>query len=371
MKSRRPIASVVLLVTLLAVGVAAAAWKHAAKASADAEAAAAPEPAETVTVATARAQEHRRTSTSIGTVLALQSVTLRNEVPGTVKQVALTPGQIVEPGTLLVALDVSVEEAELRAFQAQAELAQIIFNRVSKLGPTRAASGDEVDRARTELDVARANIERVKAVIARKTIRAPFRARVGLADVHVGQYLEEGTVLTTLQGVEDAVHVDFTAAQRVAAGLRVGDTIEVFASPDAQPIAAKVVAVDARVDPATRNATVRARIPGGAGAPAPGASVRVRVPVGEPTNAVAVPATAMRKGPEGDYVFIVGPAEDGKTRARVRTVRSGQLVGEEVLVHAGLKPGEQVAASGSFKLRDSALVNVAPDQVAAAAPATK
>ena len=112
----------------------------------------------------------------------------------------------------------------------------------------------EVDRARAERDVALAQVARTKAIIARKTIRAPFRARVGLADVHPGQYLNEGTQLTTLQGVDDAVHVDFTVAQRVAAGLREGDSVDVFATSDSSPIAATIVALDARVDPATRNA---------------------------------------------------------------------------------------------------------------------
>ncbi len=109
---------------------------------------------------------------------------------------------------------------------------------MQRASENRAASEMEVDRARAERDVALAQIARTKAIIARKTIRAPFRARVGLADVHPGQYLNEGTQLTTLQGVDDAVHVDFTVAQAVAAGLRAGGSVEVFAASDAAPTAA-------------------------------------------------------------------------------------------------------------------------------------
>ena len=122
-----------------------------------------------------------------------------------------------------------------------------------------------VDRARAERDVALAQIARIKAIIAKKTIRAPFRARVGLADVHPGQYLNEGTELTTLQGADEAAHVDFAVAQRVAAGLRAGQRVDIFAGNarhDGNPAA--IVAVDARVDPATRNAMVRARLQRGA-----------------------------------------------------------------------------------------------------------
>lgn len=364
MNRRGWIASSLLLVSVVAVGGGLAAWKHASILRNHAESSNQPEPTESVTVAVAREREHRRTTTSIGTVLALRSITLRNELPGTVERVALEPGQVVEPGTLLVALDVSVEQAELKAHEAEAALAQTLLERVQRMSRSHVASDTELDRARAQRDVALAQIARTTAVIARKTIRAPFRARVGMADVHVGQYLEEGTQLTTLQGVADAAHVDFTVAQTVAATLREGDVVEVFASGRSEPIRAEIVAVDARVDPTTRNAAVRARIAGGDGAPAPGASVRVRVPVGPATQAVVVPVSALRKGPQGDHVFVVAPGADGQPRAQVRSVRSGPLLGDEVLIHDGLSAGERVAASGSFKLREDVLVAVADQTVA-------
>jgi membrane fusion protein (multidrug efflux system) len=336
-----------------------AVWKYGALQAADAEAASQPEPVESVRVAVAKEREHRATTTSIGTVLALRSVTLRNELPGTVSRAVLTPGQVVEAGTLLIAQDVSVEEAELKAAEAQAALAETLLERFRRMSETQAASATELDRARAERDVALAQIARAKAVIGRKTIRAPFRARVGLSDVHPGQYLEAGTQLTTLQGVDDAAHVDFTLAQHVAAGLREGDVVEVFAAEGAPPAAARVVAIDARVDPATRNAWARARVEGAANAPPPGASVRVRVPVGPAVKAVAVPVSALRKGPGGDHVFVIAPDKDGKPRANLRPVKGGATAGDEVLIIEGLSPGEKVAAAGSFKLRETALVAVA------------
>lgn len=368
MKRRGWIASSALLASVLAVGGGLAAWKYFDLIETDAAMQSA-EPAETITVALARETEHRRTSTAIGTVLALRSVTLRNEVAGTVKEVNLVPGQIVEPGTLLVALDVSVEEAELHGYEAQAELAQTLLNRLDELGPTGAASLLERDRARTERDVALAQIERAKAIIDRKTIRAPFRARVGLADVHVGQYLEAGTLLTTLQGVDESVHVDFSVAQWVAAGLREGDVIEVSAVGESAPLPATITAIDARVDPETRNRMVRARIDDVARAPAPGASVRVRVPVGAPSKAVILPVSALRKGPEGDHVFVIAPGADGQPRAQLRQVISGPILGNEILIHSGLMPGEQVAASGSFKLREDVLVAIAGETLGGTAAA--
>jgi membrane fusion protein (multidrug efflux system) len=111
---------------------------------------------------------------------------------------------------------------------------------------------------------------------------------------------------------------------------------------------------------------VRARIDHAANTPAPGASVRVQVPVGPPQAAIAVPSSAVRKGPGGDHVFVVAPAKDGKTRAHARPIETGAMLGDEVVIYSGLSAGEQVAASGSFKLRDAALVSIVSDPSGAA-----
>jgi membrane fusion protein (multidrug efflux system) len=126
-----------------------------------------------------------------------------------------------------------------------------------------------------------------------------------------------------------------------------------------EPLGAEIVAVDARVDPSTRNATVRAEIHAGAHGPAPGASVRVQIPTGAPLAASAVPVSALRKGPSGDHVFVLVQDAQGATRARQRDVVTGPVIGDDVLIAAGLAAGESVAASGSFKLHEGALVAVA------------
>jgi membrane fusion protein (multidrug efflux system) len=363
MNSRGWIASAMLLATVVATGAGLAVWKYSDIAADEAAAANQPEPMEAVTAAAAAERAYRPSTTSIGTVLATRWITLRNELAGTVRRVQLTPGQVVDAGTVLVALDVSVEQAELQAQQAQAELAQTTLDRLANLREHDATSQEEVDQAKAERDVALAQIARTRAVIAKKIIRAPFRARVGLADVHPGQYLNEGTDLTTLQGVDEAAHVDFTVAQRVASGLRAGDTVTVTAGGDT--LSARIVALDARVDATTRNATVRARVVGSV-TPAPGASVRVQVPVGAAQKVASVPVSALRKGPAGDHVFVIAADSTGKPRAQQRSVVSGPILGEEVVILSGVKPGEQVATSGSFKLREGALVALADSSQGAA-----
>ena len=346
--------SAVLLLALAVTGGSLVAWKRASIRKADEAAAHQPEPIESVTLAVARQRQYRPTTTSVGTILALTSITLRNELPGTVSQVTLVPGQVVDASAVLVALDVSVEEAELQAETAQADLAETTLARLERLREAQATSQEEVDQARAARDVALAQIPRTRAIIAKKTIRAPFRARVGLADLHPGQYLNEGTELTTLQGVDAAANVDFTVAQAVAAELHPGEPVAVFAANDSRPMTARIVAVDARIDPTTRNAMVRARI--SSHAPAPGASVRIEVPVGPPTTVVAIPVSALRKGPGGDHVFLIVADSGGRTRAHDQPVRSGPVLDDEVVILSGLTPGQQVATSGSFKLREAVLV---------------
>jgi membrane fusion protein (multidrug efflux system) len=352
--------SSILIAALVAAGGALAAWKVAAIANSAAAAASQPEPTESVVVAAAQERTHTPATTAVGTVVARRSVTLRNELPGTVRRVSLAPGRIVEPGTVLVALDVSVEEAELRAQEAQATLAATLYERARRLSERRAVSANEPDEARAERDVALAQVARTRAIIERKMVRAPFRARIGISDVHPGQYLNEGTVITSLQGVDEEAYVDFSVTQQVAAALQSGASVDILAPGADAPIVGSVVATDARVDPATRNAVVRARV-AAASAPAPGSAVRVRVPNGSSRLAVAVPVNALRKGPGGDHVFVVARDKEGQSRAYLRPVRAGALLGNEVLIESGIRPGEQVAASGSFKLREAALVTVAAD----------
>lgn len=361
---RRRVAGFVLVGMVMGSGVLLAAWKQGMTKDAAAAAANQPEPIEKVTFAVAEARPHQASTTAIGTVLALRSITLKSEVSGSVVRASLKPGQVVEAGTVLVQLDTSVEQAELRALDAQARLSQTMLGRREELLKFGATTQDEVDQVRGQHDVAEAQSARLRAVIAKKTIRAPFRARVGLADVHLGQYLDQGVELTTLQGVADQVHVDFSVAQSVAAEIAVGSSVEVRTS-QGQTFQAEVLAVDAKVDPETRSRAVRARLDGGNHGPAPGASVRVLVPVGESSQAVVIPVTALRKGPEGDHVWVVEADAAGALRAHERKVQTGPVLGASVIVQSGVEAKQRLAASGSFKLREGVRV-----QAVEAAPPT-
>jgi len=354
----RWLGSLLLLASVGGAAVALASWKRDSLDAVDAAARSQPEPVSVIEVADVAPLEHVDTATAIGTVRALRSITLQNEVAGTVREVFLESGAIVEEGAVLIALDTSVEEAELHALEAQARLASTLHGRVERAMHSRGASEADVDRAGAELAVAEANVERVRALIERKRIRAPFRAHVGLADIHRGQYLEVGSRLTTLQGVDSAAHVEFNVSQDVAAGLRVGQKLQIESVRADAQYEAELAAIDARVDPLTRNATLRALIQGAEGTLSPGASVRVRVPIGEPRRLAVIPVSALRKGPGGDHVFVLAE-HDGVLRASQRRVVSGPMLGDVIAVLEGLEVGDRVAASGSFKLFDGMRVAIA------------
>lgn len=356
--ARKALGSLLLLASLAGAGLGIYLWKGALVANAATAAAQQQEMPIVVGAAPVRTSQHARTTTAIGTVRALRSITLRNELPGTVRNVALTAGAIVDQGALLVELDVAVETAQLHALQAEARLAESMLGRMERALQSQGASAADVDRARAQHDMAVANVQRLEALIEQKRLRAPFRARVGLVDLHLGQYLEPGTPITTLQGVDAAVHVDFAVPQEAAARLVVGQAVQVQKRGGEPVVAAQVVAIDARVDEATRNAWVRAEL-GGENLPQPGASVRVQVPIAAPAEVLVVPVSALRKSPAGDFVYVLAKDPQGALRARQRPVVGGPSLGDEVIVREGLQVGELVAAEGSFKLREGALVQVA------------
>lgn len=353
------------------------------------------EPAEAIEVAQATQDTWIPTAGLSGTILALQSVTLSNEVAGRIEQVLFESGAIVEAGQVLVRLESSVEkanlasaeasvrvaEAELRVNDARIELAKITVARLEPAVRLTAASQADLDAANADLaqysasrdrllaaiDQAKASVLQAQTALAKKTIVAPFRARAGLRNVHPGQYLSEGTTIVGLQGVGDEIFLDFAVPQELSPRARPGMVVRATSPlfPGGQ-VDIKVVAVDAAANPSTRNVRIRGLVPNPDGELRPGMFVDIIVPVTDPTTVTMVPASAVRRASYGDHVFIIGPSTNpadkpGTLRAQQRFIKLGIAPDPSRWVVAeGLKPGEQVATTGSFKLRDGALVMVGP-----------
>jgi membrane fusion protein, multidrug efflux system len=344
---------------LLAIGGTAGGlgyYKYMEITAAIAAAQAAPEPREAVEAVQVRRGEWAASTRAVGTVVALRQVEIRNELPGTVVEVGFASGDLVEAGQVLVRLDTREERAELAAAQAQAQLAQVVFDRRNRLRPGAVVSELELDRAQAELAAATARVSELEAGIAKKTLAAPFRARVGLTDLQPGAYLDEGTSIAMLQGVDSDAYVDFSLPQHLAAAIRPGVLVSLSGPqiPDGSA-SAEIVAEDASVDADNRAVRFRAIARGLGEQLRPGAFVDVVAVTAPPQPALLVPLTAVRRAPYGEHVFVL-EEEAGQTRARQRVVQTGPAQGTDIVITDGLAEGELIAGAGSFKLRDGLLV---------------
>ena len=322
-------------------------------------AAAFPERVEAVEVFIAREEIWQPTTSVTAEVVAIQSIELSNELAGSIVEVGFAPGARVNKGQVLLRLDISEELAQIAAARAEAEIARLDLARNQKLIASGAAAQDARDRAKARSDAAVAAVNRVQAVIAKKTLRAPFDATTGLHELEVGQYLDKASVISRLIGVNDQIWIDFTLPQRQAQ-LANGQRISVTIVEAAQLFAAEIIARDAFVNEMSRNVRFRAIADNQDLGLYPGTLVSVEVPVGESQIAVLVPVTAVRWSSFGANVFVLRPAEEGAPapeRAEKRVVQLGPQRGEFMVITAGVRPGERIAADGAFKLREGMLVN--------------
>lgn len=358
-----------LLVLLAAGGIAGSlgVYKYNEIQRAVAASGAAPEPVESVVAVRARDGTWTRTTRAIGSVVALRHVEIRNEIAGVISEIGFKSGDRVAQGALLVKLDTRQEEAALAAAEADARLAKLTLERRESLRSSAAFNPQELDRSREEHAAAEARARNLAVIVDKKRITAPFHARVGITNWQPGAYLDAGTLIVTLQGTDTDAYVDFTLPQDSAASVRT-DT-EIRLSGPAVPgggTAATIMAEDNAADGTNRAVQFRAVATGFGERLRPGTFVDVTVETGAPQRAVMIPLAALRRSPAGQHVFVL-VTEEGKLRARQRTVETGPVQGNDIAVEKGLAAGELIAASGSFKLREGLLVETTlPDAAPAA-----
>lgn len=319
-------------------------------------------PPEAVTTVVAKEEPWPSTLSAIGTMAAVQGVTVSADLSGTVERILFASGQAVRQGQVLAVLDTRQEQAQLAAIEAQQDLARTTYDRMQGLLAEKVISRAEFDRATADSRQTDARVAEIRAVIDRKTIRAPFSGVLGIRQVNLGQYLAAGEALVTLQSL-NPIYVNFGVPQQSAAQMPVGRTVLV-SSPDigGGEWTGAVSAIDSQVDEATRNIQVQATLANPKGVLRPGMFVQASVVLGPAQPVVALPASAVSYAPYGDSVFIVTDlkTEDGKAYRGVRQqfVKLGPARGDQVAVVSGVKPGDEVVTSGLFKLRNGAAVQI-------------
>jgi membrane fusion protein (multidrug efflux system) len=318
-------------------------------------------PPETVTTVVAKTDQWPATISAIGTVAAVHGVTVSADLPGIVAKISFDSGKAVRAGDVLVQLDTKQEQAQLAAAEAQGQWARVSVERMADLRKKGIAAQAEWDRADAEQKQADARIGEIRATIARKTIRAPFSGVLGLRQVNLGQYMEAGAPIVSLQAL-DPIYVNFSVPQQQIAGLRAGNEVSVTAEGLPGEFKGKLTATNSVIDEATRNVQTQATVANPEGKLHPGMFVETKLGLGASSSVVALPASAINYAPYGNSIFVVEDMKNpkGQTYKGVRQqfVKLGAGRGDQVAVVSGVKPGEEVVTSGVFKLRNGAAVQV-------------
>ena len=311
-------------------------------------------PPDTVTTFAVRVESWETSLSAVGSLTAVQGVTVAAELAAKVTEIAFEPGARVSKGDLLIRQDTSVEEAQLPGAEAQVALAESVLARDVEMLKDKIVSQADYDAAVAARQQAIAQVSTLRATIAKKTIRAPFGGRLGIRQVNLGQTLREGDPIVTLQTL-DPIYVNFALPQQELARLRTGLPVRV--TSDAMPgmaINGRITTVNPLVDAETRNIQLQATVSNPHEKLRPGMFVNSAVGLPVRKKVVAIPATSVLYAPFGDSVFVV--EDDGKGKGgkalRQQFVRLGERRGDFVAVTDGLKEGVMIVSTGVFKLRN-------------------
>jgi membrane fusion protein (multidrug efflux system) len=330
-----------------------------------------PQPPVEVSTFQARKEKWSGSAEAVGTLVADNGTDVTTEAGGVVQAIAFESGQSVRKGDLLVQLNTASEQAQLKALDTAAQLAVTQRDRWRELGEQKLVSRSEVDQRVADAASTQAQAEAQRALIAQKTIRAPFDGVLGIRKVNLGQYLNPGDPIVSLQAL-DPIHVDFTLPEQRMNQVAIGTPVrlEVDALPD-QVFEARVTAIEPAVDASTRNFKVRASLANAGGELRPGTFGRVGFDLGQSAEVVVVPQTSVSFNPYGNSVYVVVDAPkpaagtkpvDGMPQAthtvKQRFVTTGPARGDLVGITDGLKPGEVVVTSGLLRLRNDVGVTI-------------
>ena len=320
-------------------------------------------PPEVVTSAQTQTDAWESTLSAVGSLDAFQGVILTAEMTGKVERIAFEAGKRVTAGELLLQQDISVEKAQLGAAEASAELARLNFERSKTLLPSNAIAQSDYDKNQAQFAEALAQVDNIRALIAKKSIRAPFAGRLGIRQINLGQIIKEGQPIVTLQSL-DPVFVNFLLPQQQLSRIHPGLTVRVIADAlPGQVLTGKITTIAPEVDVATRNIRIQALLANPDEKLRSGMFVNVALVLPHAENVLTIPATAILYAPYSDSVFVIEEkkAEAGAPPGKIvrqQFVSLGEKRGDFVVVKAGLKGGENIVSTGAFKLRNGQAVVV-------------
>ena len=308
-------------------------------------------PPPVVAVTKVQSSEWQSYLTTVGSLVAVAGIDVSSEVAGKVKAIHFESGQAVKNGQVLVELDASTDEAELKGLEAALRLEEVKFVRSKQLIARNFISKSDYDLNKATLDEAKATLTAKKAMVAKKRIVAPFAGFVGIRKVNLGQYLAAGDAIAPLQKL-DPIYADFTLPEHELSGLYVNQevTLTVQAYPD-KNFSGHITAINSGIDEATRSVKIRATLDNAERLLRPGMFVEVKVSVHDKKTVLTVPDTAISYNPYGDSVFVVESGKQGPT-VHLKQIVTGETRNGRVEIAKGLNENERVVSAGQVKLRN-------------------
>src|SRR5881398_92408 len=319
-----------------------------------------------VSSVTVKEEDWAPTLSAVGSISAVQGAVVSSELGGVVSKIGFENGSAAKKGDLLLQLDASAEEALLRSAEAEAELGRQDLERTRGLASQKVVSKAELDAAESKFRRLTAVVDQMRSNIRKKTIVAPFDGQLGIRQVNVGQMINAGQQVVSLQSL-DPVYVDFAVPQQHLQNLSAG--LEARVRTDAvqgREFVGKLTAINSAVDTATRNVSLQATLENPDHVLRPGMFINIEIVLPEKHKALVIPGSAISYAPYGDSVFVIEKQKDEKTGKesqvlRQQFVRVGEARGDFVSITTGLKAGETVVGTGVFKLRNGMAVAINND----------
>ncbi len=318
---------------------------------------------QTVSTMPAGYQDWQPRMAAVGSLRAIQGVEVSPEVSGIVSALHFEQGQDVKKGALLVELVADNDIAKLHTLQAAAALAKTTFERDTRQFEFKAVSQQTLDTDKANLMEADAAVAEQQALVRKKFIHALFSGRVGIRLVSVGQYVNAGAPVVSLQAL-NPIYLDFSVPQQNINLIHVGQKIA--ATTDAYPdehFEGQIAVINPEVDPSTLNVKVRVELKNPRMLLLPGMYATVDIATGKPQRFITLPQTAVTYNPYGNIVYLAehdGVDEKGKPRlfAKQVFVTTGDTRGDQVAVLTGIKEGDVVVTAGQIKLHNGAPITV-------------
>jgi membrane fusion protein, multidrug efflux system len=323
-------------------------------------------PPTAVSSAAVKSEDWAPTLSAVGSISAVQGAMVSTELGGVVANVAFQSGGVAKKGDLLVKLDTSAEEGLLKNAQSDLELARANLERSRDLAARKVVSKQELDAAEALFGQKQGTVDNINAVMRKKQVLAPFDGQLGIRQVNVGQMINAGQQVVALTAL-DPVYVDFALPQQELA--RLSEGLEVTVRTDAVPgkeFKGKLTAIDSMIDSVTRNVSIQATLDNPDHTLRPGMFIKAWIALPNKSKTLVIPGSAVSYAPYGDSVFVIEKKTDPKTgkdseTLRQQVVRVGQARGDFVAILQGLKEGETIVSTGVFKLRNGMAVFVNND----------